>query len=180
MFDAQKVLKNIIRDTHVVRAHGIAPECELYLKQTRVEPDTVLSDEFPPILRQKCSKCASISPLSFLSRQKFIRLKLRRTWKRIFCVHCVAWSRRHTDVWQGWKHNKVRKISVFRRIVFDSRLLKPENLQITGSFKVRGSAYKIAMLSEEEKANGNIACSAGTLRAFTMKRGTPSESTAVI
>ena len=28
--------------------------------------------------------------------------------------------------------------------------LKTENLQITGSFKVRGSAYKIAMLSEEE------------------------------
>lgn len=39
--------------------------------------------------------------------------------------------------------------------------LKPENLQITGSFKVRGSAYKIAMLSEEEKAKGVIACSAG-------------------
>ena len=29
--------------------------------------------------------------------------------------------------------------------------LKPENLQITGSFKVRGSGYKIAMLSDEEK-----------------------------
>jgi len=69
VFDAQMVLKNIIRETNVVRAYGIAPECELYLK--------------------------------------------------------------------------------------------PENLQITGSFKVRGSAYKIAMLSEEEKAKGVIACSAG-------------------
>ncbi|MBQ8860104.1 MAG: threonine ammonia-lyase [Ruminococcus sp.] len=39
--------------------------------------------------------------------------------------------------------------------------LKPENLQITGSFKVRGSAYKIAMLSAEEKKKGVIACSAG-------------------
>ncbi len=39
--------------------------------------------------------------------------------------------------------------------------LKPENLQITGSFKVRGSAYKIAMLTEEEKKKGVIACSAG-------------------
>ncbi len=39
--------------------------------------------------------------------------------------------------------------------------LKPENLQITGSFKVRGAAYKIAMLSDEEKAKGVIACSAG-------------------
>ena len=69
VFDAQSVLKNIIRETNLVRAYGIAPDCELYLK--------------------------------------------------------------------------------------------PENLQITGSFKVRGSAYKIAMLSEEEKSKGVIACSAG-------------------
>ena len=39
--------------------------------------------------------------------------------------------------------------------------LKPENLQNTGSFKLRGSGYKIAMLSEEEKQHGVIACSAG-------------------
>ena len=58
VFNAQTVLKHVIRETGLVRAYGIAPECELYLK--------------------------------------------------------------------------------------------PENLQITGSFKVRGSAYKIAMLSEEE------------------------------
>lgn len=69
VFNAQTVLKSIIRETNVVRAYGIAPDCELYLK--------------------------------------------------------------------------------------------PENLQITGSFKVRGSAYKIAMLSDEEKAKGVIACSAG-------------------
>ena len=69
VFNAQTVLKNIIRETKLVRAYGIAPECELYLK--------------------------------------------------------------------------------------------PENLQITGSFKVRGSAYKIAMLTDEEKKKGVIACSAG-------------------
>jgi len=69
VFNAQTVLKNIIRETNVVRAYGISSDCELYLK--------------------------------------------------------------------------------------------PENLQITGSFKVRGSAYKIAMLSEEEKQKGVIACSAG-------------------
>ena len=69
VFNAQVVLKSILRETNLVRAYGIAPECELYLK--------------------------------------------------------------------------------------------PENLQITGSFKVRGSAYKIAMLSEEEKKKGVIACSAG-------------------
>ena len=39
--------------------------------------------------------------------------------------------------------------------------LKPENLQVTGSFKVRGSAFKISQLTEEEKAHGVIACSAG-------------------
>lgn len=39
--------------------------------------------------------------------------------------------------------------------------LKPENLQITGSFKVRGAYYKISQLSEEEKQRGVIACSAG-------------------
>ena len=39
--------------------------------------------------------------------------------------------------------------------------IKPENLQLTGSFKVRGSYYKISQLSEEEKAKGVIACSAG-------------------
>ena len=69
VWDAQTVLKNIVRETKLVRAYGIAPECELYLK--------------------------------------------------------------------------------------------PENLQITGSFKVRGAAYKIAMLSDEEKKKGVVACSAG-------------------
>ena len=39
--------------------------------------------------------------------------------------------------------------------------LKPENLQITGSFKVRGSYYKISQLTDEEKKRGVIACSAG-------------------
>lgn len=39
--------------------------------------------------------------------------------------------------------------------------LKTENLQITGSFKVRGAYYKISKLSDEEKARGVVACSAG-------------------
>lgn len=39
--------------------------------------------------------------------------------------------------------------------------LKTENLQITGSFKVRGAYYKISQLSQEEKERGVIACSAG-------------------
>ena len=39
--------------------------------------------------------------------------------------------------------------------------LKAENLQKTGSFKIRGAYYKIARLSPEEKKRGVIACSAG-------------------
>lgn len=39
--------------------------------------------------------------------------------------------------------------------------LKTENLQVTGSFKARGAAYKISQLSDEEKSKGIIACSAG-------------------
>ena len=39
--------------------------------------------------------------------------------------------------------------------------LKTENLQITGSFKVRGAYYKMTCLTEEEKKKGVIACSAG-------------------
>ena len=39
--------------------------------------------------------------------------------------------------------------------------LKPENLQNTGSFKLRGAGYMISQLSDEEKSKGVIACSAG-------------------
>ncbi len=39
--------------------------------------------------------------------------------------------------------------------------LKPENLQYTGSFKLRGAYYKISQLSDQEKTKGVIACSAG-------------------
>lgn len=39
--------------------------------------------------------------------------------------------------------------------------LKTENLQVTGSFKIRGSYFKISQLTDEEKKKGVIACSAG-------------------
>ena len=39
--------------------------------------------------------------------------------------------------------------------------LKTENLQVTGSFKVRGAYYKISQLTDEQKKAGIIACSAG-------------------
>jgi threonine dehydratase len=39
--------------------------------------------------------------------------------------------------------------------------LKTENLQTTGSFKLRGAYYKISQLTEEQKKAGILACSAG-------------------
>ena len=39
--------------------------------------------------------------------------------------------------------------------------LKTENLQRTGAFKIRGAYYKMASLSDGERAKGVVACSAG-------------------
>ena len=60
--------------------------------------------------------------------------------------------------------NVIRKTDVIYapKLRTDAEIyLKTENLQITGSFKVRGSYYKMSRLSDEEKARGVIACSAG-------------------
>lgn len=40
-------------------------------------------------------------------------------------------------------------------------LLKAENLQVTGSFKVRGAAARLSRLDGEERARGVVACSSG-------------------
>jgi len=39
--------------------------------------------------------------------------------------------------------------------------LKPENLQVTGAFKIRGAFNKVSLLNEEQKQKGLIASSAG-------------------
>ena len=57
---------------------------------------------------------------------------------------------RKTDIIRAPKLNKDADI-----------YLKTENLQITGSFKIRGSYYKMTTLTPEERAKGVIACSAG-------------------
>lgn len=57
---------------------------------------------------------------------------------------------RHTRLIESTKINP--KVKLF---------LKPENQQRTGAFKLRGAYYKISQLTEEEKARGVIACSAG-------------------
>lgn len=53
----------------------------------------------------------------------------------------------YSDYWSNSTGNKV--------------YLKPENLQRTGAYKVRGAYYKITTLSEEERAKGLITASAG-------------------
>ena len=39
--------------------------------------------------------------------------------------------------------------------------IKPENMQLTGAYKIRGAYYKISTLSDEERARGLVTASAG-------------------
>lgn len=60
--------------------------------------------------------------------------------------------------------NVARKTEVIltQNVAPDCELyLKTENLQTTGSFKIRGAYFKMAMLSEEDRQKEIIACSAG-------------------
>ncbi len=47
------------------------------------------------------------------------------------------------------------------RISGNNVYLKPENMQVTGAYKIRGAYFKISTLSEEEKARGLVTASAG-------------------
>ena len=49
----------------------------------------------------------------------------------------------------------------FSSITGNKVYLKPENMQYTGAYKVRGAYYKISTLSEDEKKKGLITASAG-------------------
>ena len=51
--------------------------------------------------------------------------------------------------------------SVFSKESGNNIFIKPENLQVTGAFKIRGAYYKISQLTEEEKSRGVVASSAG-------------------
>lgn len=64
----------------------------------------------------------------------------------------------------------VKKVILKTNLVFSDYLteqtgnkvyLKPENMQFTGAYKVRGAYYKISTLSEEERNKGLITASAG-------------------
>lgn len=56
---------------------------------------------------------------------------------------------------------KLRYSEYFTNQTGNKVWFKPENLQYTGAYKVRGAYYKISTLSEEERARGLITASAG-------------------
>ncbi len=64
----------------------------------------------------------------------------------------------------------VKRVTLETKLVFSEYLsaktgnkvyLKPENMQLTGAYKLRGAYYKISTLSEEERSRGLITASAG-------------------
>ncbi|MCR5210428.1 MAG: threonine ammonia-lyase [Lachnospiraceae bacterium] len=64
----------------------------------------------------------------------------------------------------------VKEVTLETKLVYSDYLsgmtgnkvyLKPENMQFTGAYKVRGAYYKTSTLSEEERAKGVITASAG-------------------
>ncbi len=57
--------------------------------------------------------------------------------------------------------NKTDVISATRIDTSADLLLKTENLQLTGSFKIRGAYYKMSTLAAEQAKRGIVACSAG-------------------
>ncbi len=59
------------------------------------------------------------------------------------------------------KRTPLDRSSTFSRLAEADVYLKLENLQKTGSFKVRGAAYAISQLNDKQKAAGVIAASAG-------------------
>ena len=59
------------------------------------------------------------------------------------------------------QETKLIKSSYFSELTGNKVYLKPENMQRTGAYKVRGAYYKISTLSDGEKEKGLIAASAG-------------------
>lgn len=62
---------------------------------------------------------------------------------------------------QVTQETKLIKSSYFSELTGNKVYLKPENMQRTGAFKVRGAYYKISTLSDEERNKGLITASAG-------------------
>lgn len=59
------------------------------------------------------------------------------------------------------QETKLIKSSYFSELTGNRVFFKPENMQRTGAYKVRGAYYKISTLTEEERNRGLITASAG-------------------
>ena len=79
---------------------------------------------------------------------------------------------------------KVREVTLETKLIYSNFLsaqtgnkvyLKPENMQFTGAYKVRGAYYKISTLSEEEREKGLI-----TRLPETMPRALPMPQNATV
>ena len=66
--------------------------------------------------------------------------------------------------------DRVKEVTLETRLVYSEYFsnqtgnkvyFKPENLQYTGAYKVRGAYYKISTLTDEERSRGLITASAG-------------------
>lgn len=64
----------------------------------------------------------------------------------------------------------VKKVAMETELIYSDYLsgqtgnkvyLKPENLQVTGAYKIRGAYYKISTLTEEQRSKGLVTASAG-------------------
>ena len=62
---------------------------------------------------------------------------------------------------QVTQETKLAKSSYFSELTGNKVFFKPENMQRTGAYKVRGAYYKISTLSDEERGKGLITASAG-------------------
>ena len=59
------------------------------------------------------------------------------------------------------QETKLIESPYFSEISRNRVFFKPENMQRTGAYKVRGAYYKISTLTDEERAHGLITASAG-------------------
>ena len=71
------------------------------------------------------------------------------------------------------RHTEIIPSPVLSEMTGHEILLKPENLQVTGSFKIRGAYNKIASLTEEQIAHGIVTASAGNHATICMPQITP-------
>ncbi len=87
--------------------------------------------------------------------------KMRRSKKMPEMLTLDAFEEAAETVKEVTLETKLIYSDHFSALTGNKVYLKPENMQFTGAYKVRGAYYKASTLSEEEKAKGVITASAG-------------------